>query len=175
MDVLGVDPSTSCTGYCLMNGRRQILDAGRFRANDRWPGWRRALSMADDMAALIDEIGPGRVIVEIPNHHAHGGGENSKGFGLGTYGVAVGAVLDVLWRSPLRDVTYPVKPSEWAGRVTKVERSRRIAMLYPSYMTQAHHDSGLDVADAIGLALFGVDLPQSTLNDLHRNAGVSIR
>ena len=174
-DVLALDPSTKCTGYCLMAGNGNILDAGRFRAPTEWPGWRRALSMADDLAALIDEIGPGRVIVEIPNNHAHGGGEDSKGFGLATYGVAVGAVLHVLWRSPLRELVYPVKPSEWAGESSKISRARQVAMLHPGYVDIADKDSGLDVADAIALAMFGLELDQATINTTLRNAGVTER
>jgi hypothetical protein len=115
---------------------------------------------AQVVVELIDRYGATNVVMEFQSHMKAAG--NPHASGLATLGQAQG------WLACLIDVCCPdVKveyPSErdwtrWGGRnLAKSTRAKRVAELVPEYAdairANGKADKGLDVADAIGIALW---------------------
>lgn len=99
--ILGIDPSISCTGYCLLersgeHGR--IIEAGKVSPTSRQTTLgERARQIVCDLNELVreamDKAGLDTVIVETPQTVTRGKRGLRSAATLPSYGVAVGAIL----------------------------------------------------------------------------------
>lgn len=183
MKLLGIDPSSTCTGYAVLTGLapHELIDAGRIRPSDAkalWdevpatvrPHWlgkdlaamRRVESMLTDVSSIIAEHTPDLVIVEIPSGKIGTGAKNRARGSLTTYGYAAGVICErcrwaVSFATPTGFVV-PVTERQWtAGQGAKDKRQAAIAAHYCG-IYDSSRDTGGDVADAIGLARWGAVL-----------------
>jgi hypothetical protein len=151
---IGVDPSVSCTGWCLFYGD-ELLSVQLIRASDVT----QACDRSHDTEGWVSrEAGRGGLcIIELPQHY----GQNSKADANDLIGVAAvaGAYAAV---SPVR-VQF-VRPQAWKGQVSKIVMEARIinALTEASRATAARMIGTMNKSlrnnawDAIGLALYGM-------------------
>jgi len=154
MKALVVDPGSLVTGYAVMNGKSEILDAGKFLPNKtRDPNYLRIDTICDQFEQEIISIQPDYVVIEWTagkiNKSRHKGG----GSGISIYGIAIGA----LWRTALhthsdREKVIIIAENVWTKGIPKAKRMANIGLIYPQYNPDL--DTGGDVADAIGLGRF---------------------
>jgi hypothetical protein len=150
---IGVDPSVSCTGWCLFYGD-ELHRVEIARAPDIAKACARphALDLWGDV-----ELRPGTCTIELPQHY----GSNSKADANDLIGIAAvaGAYAAV---SPV-PVTF-VRPAQWKGQVSKTAMEARIiAALNETSRATAERmigtmNKGLrnNAWDAIGIALYGM-------------------
>lgn len=137
-----------------MDGPGKIIDAGLLRPRRQsHPPIIRIGDMVNDALGIIAEHDLKGGVVEITEgkvsrRHGSGGGA-----GLAVYGMAVGAFWWAM-HSVLR-VCIATTENDWTAGVPKLRRSVVIRGLFPSYALI--DDPGLDVADAIGLAIWYFD------------------
>jgi hypothetical protein len=162
--VLGLDPSSTRTGYAILQGiaRLDLLDAGYLRPNKtRDPLLERVRAMRADLGRILfpdpaeGEAGfeIGAVCIEIPATQA----PITTRSGQANYGLAVGVLLaDVWdWAEGLVGARHvlAVKADDWTHARPKAQRQKVIGQLYPQVARYLEtKDTGGDVADAIGLA-----------------------
>ena len=164
MLILGLDPSSTCTGYAVVRAvvrdegqETVLLDAGYLKpAEPRAAPMRRIESMVDELAVIIKDHRPDMAIVEVCSGHAGVGQRHHAGARLAVYGMAVGAMWEAC-RVLLGDKQVEWMPEDvWTAGVPKAERQAVIAALYPAYAEQMAADAGGDVSDAIGLILWWI-------------------
>jgi len=149
--LLALDPSSTRTGYALVTGPTpaDILEAGYFTPKPQSaPPYERIAQMAQDLRELLDEVGPDRVLIEMPSGKIHAGNRRSGGAGQSIYGAAAGA----LWQCARDHAGCPVEtidPNTWTRGRPKKQRVAELARLCPAYAAQARSDGGGDVGDAI--------------------------
>jgi hypothetical protein len=148
MKVLFVDPSSSVTGYALMRGRYDLMEFGRItpeKDKDRAPV--RIQYFGRELAAIIADGKPDKVVIEITSGKVARGRHGGAGAGLSIYGMAVG----YLWRECVAAgvEVEPVLENDWTNGVPKDRRLRHIAAQFPDYA--AFKDEGGDAGDAIAL------------------------
>lgn len=150
MRILSLDPSSSITGYAVIDGSK-VVDAGTLRPNKtRDDSNQRIRVMVAEVAGLVKEHKPDWIVIEDTSGKAqkrHGGG----GAGLSIYGKAIG------WFACECEKLMPGKvkmilENEWTRGVSKKTRQSRVASLVKGY--DAANDKGADTADAIGLGLY---------------------
>src|SRR5690606_4445834 len=113
-------------------------------------------SLVQEVRGLVERVGPGQVVVEVPSGQAGSATRRRAAAGsLGVMGLAQGAV----WATCLALLpggTVGVDERAWTrgfGVTAKDRRQYRVASLYPSqYRPDA--DPGGDVSDAIALGLW---------------------
>lgn len=147
--IVGIDPSSTTTGYARMTLAGELVDAGRFIAPRKDTPLRRILYMRQAVAELVR--GVPAVVIEITTGKVaarHRGG----GAGLAVYGMAVGAIL--VEAEHVCDNVLAVTENVWTEGVRKMQRRREIAVMFPAYSAIVKRDPGGDVSDAIGLCLW---------------------
>lgn len=147
MTQLSLDPSSTCTGYAVMTGPDSLIDAGRLLpAKKNAPANERIESILKDLAALIKQYQPDRIIIEDTSGKV-GKRHKGSGAGLAVHGKAIGAV----WQTCRRyiDGVHCVCENEWTRGVPKLKRQMIVAATFKGY--NATKDGGGDVSDAIGL------------------------
>lgn len=146
MILLGLDPSSTRTGYALVTlkgGALTVLEAGYLKpAMSTEKPMRRIGAMVDDLMRLIEEHKPDIAIVEVCSGHVGVGQRRNAGARLGVYGMAVGAMYQAVRSVP------------GLQGVPKRQRQQDIAMMFPAYAEQIDADGGADVSDAIGISLW---------------------
>lgn len=158
MRVLGIDPSSTRTGYAILTGLEPegLVEAGYLAPRrTRDAPLNRIDAMAEDLAQLIAECRPQAIIVEITSgkvNKRHGGG----GAGLGVHGMATGMLLQTS-RLHTQNLPQPaevitVAENDWTDGKPKAWRNGLLATLYPAYASRLGQDRGGDIGDAIGLA-----------------------
>lgn len=157
--LLGVDPSSTRTGWVIMTGPTEIVDATICRPlGAKAPPLERAISMAGEVVGITRNMRVTHVVIETPALHAHGHVlPRAQGHGLAVYGMAVGIIayavrMAIGWRN-----MTAVPADEWTPpRTSKKRRQVMIAAEFPQYreIMEAGKDPGGDVADAIGLCLW---------------------
>ena len=165
MNLLAIDPSSTRTGYAVMDdgsvggtvgGPPALIDCGYLTGRRKKDGYMtRIRAMGEDLDALLREHAPGVIVIEVSSGKVgrrHGGG----GAGLAVYGTAVGwlarACFDWIARSG--GVLCPIEENEWTRGEAKRVRAGRIAAIYPAWAAALAADTGHDVADAIGLGVW---------------------
>lgn len=150
MKILSIDPSSSCTGYAVFDGR-SLIECGTFKPKPSDTANVRIEAMAQDLRDTIAEHAPLVLLIEDTSGKVgrrHKGG----GAGLAIYGKSIGYMLATARATPgLRVIT--VLENEWTRGVSKDTRTARLAGLR-GY--DAGQDPGGDAADAIGLALWWI-------------------
>lgn len=155
--ILALDPSTTRTGYAIMYRSTALVEGGLFtpeRTKD--PAIERANAMCDDLVELLNETEFEAIVVEVPTAEAHHK-KDRRGNGLTTYGIGVGMIVRTILASGQADKLVAVDPATWTGRDAKSERAEFVALAYANYREAKHQDTGLDLADAIGLGLWYIE------------------
>lgn len=154
MTVLGVDPSSTRTGYAVMKDANTVVDAGFFTPKHRLDApILRILQMTADLAAVIELAKPSVTVVEITSGKAGRGSRAGAGPHLAVYGMAVGAMYHAAHRC-MCGMVCPALENVWTRGVPKRRRQIAIAAQFPEYGEMMGKDTGGDVADAIGLCLW---------------------
>ena len=152
--VLGLDPSSTCIGYALLRGLRpaDLVECGILRPHDvRGKPVDRIDSLVEELSQLIASFAPlDEIVLELTSGKQHGR-IKGRAQGLGTLGVAGGAMLATCWRLHGHLCTHYVYDNEWTNRVPKARRQAGIAAAYGDRYDYAQ-DEGADAADAIGVA-----------------------
>jgi hypothetical protein len=123
MKLLTIDPSMTCTGYAVLEGRPgeqgTIVQCGCVTTDGSTHGTR-VNHLAAQLRALRQEARPDLVVVETPFARARGGPKAQRSaMTLPTYGMAVGAALLVAHEGR-RVVETP--SDEWSVGLTKGKR-----------------------------------------------------
>lgn len=175
MRVLALDPSSTCTGYAVLEGLAPggLLEGGLMRpgASKRVVGvsdeagvadvaaWlgsrelaacRRVVETLCDLRELVERVKPDRVVIEVPSGKVGTGARRGASGSLTTYGMAAGAVWG-LCRVMAPGRVVPITERMWT--VDAGSKSARVAEVLAVYggRYEAGADSGMDTADAIGL------------------------
>ena len=175
MRVLALDPSSTCTGWAVLDGleRDELIDGGLIKPSaskfldkaapeakhDDLLKWysqgplassRRMIETLGDVLPLFDEYKPDRVAVEVPSGKAGTGSKWGAKGSLTTYGMAAGAV----WAYCLAiqpGKTVAINERMWTvGQTSKQGRAYTHESLYPGRY-RANIDPGGDLSDAIGI------------------------
>lgn len=155
--IFSLDPGSKKTGWCVMNDRCQLLQAGLIR-----PDKQSALSefrihrICEDLWQLLGEWKPGIILLEWSSGKAQRR-HKGRGAGLAVHGAATGALWRecVAWRrsqpaeQQLEIKIVLIRENNWTNGIPKHDRAVAIADMFPQYKIEK--DVGLDIADAIGL------------------------
>ena len=166
--VMALDPSSSVIGYCCMSYAKNIIEAGRIcsRNGDDWDIVRRVDTMLGDLRKTLVECCPDEVVIEIPAPQSPPMQHGNRG--QANYGVAVGLVIGEVRRwamagPPPEVPVHFVRVDTWTRGMKKEKRAKWIALQFPKY--RMVKDTGLDIADAIGLCQWWIqrgNTPQTT-------------
>ena len=155
--ILMLDPSTTCTGYAMMKLDGTLIEGGFFRPNrTKDSAIERANAMCEDLVELLNETEFSAIVVEVPTAEAHHK-KDRHGKGLTTYGIGVGMIVRTILASGQADKLVAVDQSTWTGGDSKTERADFVALAYANYRQAQDQDTGLDLADAIGLGLWYIE------------------
>lgn len=151
--VLAIDPSSTRTGYAMMDNRAKLIEVGLLLPNNpRGDPWMRTLDMVDEFRKLLEAHRPEHVVIEVPTHtHRRQFGKPGN---LIVYSMAVGAFCMAAYLHPYGN-THRVPANVWTEGKAKARRQAVIFLLYSAY--QPKRDPGLDMADAIGLGRWWID------------------
>lgn len=154
MKILALDPSSTRTGYAVMKSPTEIVEAGYLRPlRSKDAALTRILTIRSSLVELLHEHLPNKICIEIPSGKVGGGQRRgASASAMAIYGMAVGMVFATCLGLRLR--VKAVNEREWTRRMPKVRRNQLIAAQFPAYREQLNKDSGGDVGDAIGLALW---------------------
>ncbi len=156
--VLGVDPSSTKTGFALLSegpvarhGVGELLEWGLVKGVTKDPATLRARQIAAEMVAHARRMAPDVIVIETPSGKvARNKRGKTQGAGLSVYGFAAGQVDHALWNVFGMERVVMVNEIDWTGGAKKQARASRVELLHPGY--DRSKDSGMDAADAIGLA-----------------------
>ena len=154
--ILSIDPSSTCSGYAIMEGERSLREAGCLRprrSTDQ--AIYRIAAMARQLEDLIAEHHLRLGVIEITSGKVarrRGG----CGAGLAVYGMAVGALFWAMFKA-LDGAVMTVHENDWTRGIPKRRRARTVEVMFPQY--RGIEDPGLDVADAIGIGVWYYGLP----------------
>lgn len=157
MIILAIDPSSSITGFALLDEAEKLLDAGTLRPNKRTDASEfRIAAMCDDLETILIATNPDIVVIEWTSGKVGRRRHKGHGAGLAIYGLAIGAIwrTATAWaarRKPVGQVVT-VLENDWTAWKSKEERSKLIAREYPKI--DFSKDTGGDIADAIGLGVW---------------------
>jgi hypothetical protein len=167
--ILAIDPSTTLTGWALLDGGAHLLEAGFLRPDKtRDPSMARVSAMIDGLEELIERRQPRAVIVEVPSGKAGTGSRRGASSSLAIYGFGAGRLFEAArellhYQHAKRhhtDGVFAINERTWTRgyregnrTLSKAARQQLIAAIYPTYAasTATARDTGGDVADAIGL------------------------
>lgn len=152
MILLGLDPSTTCTGYAVFDAGDDagvtLLECGLMRPEKRLaPYYDRVASMGSDLRETLTEYGVDAVAMESPGGKTHGRIQGGKAANLDVWGFAIGAMWAICrdHSAEMPVALYP--PNEHTRGVSKSRRASANAVKYPLY--DADQDPGYDASDAI--------------------------
>lgn len=155
--LFAIDPSSTRTGWALMNRAECLLQAGvllpdKIRSEPQF----RIGSMCDDLRQLLTEFEPSVIIIEITSGKVGRKRHRGSGAGLAVYGMAVGGI----WREaegwlrslPVnkRGQIHLVLENTWCRGISKEARAAAVAVMFPQYKVE--NDPGFDIGDSIALA-----------------------
>jgi hypothetical protein len=156
--ILSLDPSSTATGWALLDLAGRIVQGGIIKSDKlRNEPQFRIKSMAEEFRQLLNEFGPGIVIIEITSGKVGLNRHKGSGSGLSIYGMAVGylwAVTDC-WLRQLpaeqqgQTQIVPIRENLWCRGISKADRIAAVACEFPEY--NPADDPGGDLADAVSL------------------------
>lgn len=159
--ILSLDPSSTCTGWALMDRSARLLQGGlltpdKLKTDPQF----RIAAMCRDLRQLLDELQPEMILIEWPSGHVGTKRHHGGGAGLSIYGAACGGLWQVCehWLRSLppeqqndREVEL-ILENDWTRGVPKVDRVAGVASRFSEYSIE--QDPGGDLADAIGLGVW---------------------
>ena len=150
MRLLAVDPSSTCTGWAVLDGARprDYVDAGRIRLSGELTD--RILSLRKGLHDVIQRHKPRHVVIEIPNVKQHGR-IPGRAQGQAIYGCAVGVAAGLCFARLGAAHVSLVSASEWTGRTSKAHRVDVMSRIYRAYHWGKRPQAHNDVADALAL------------------------
>lgn len=153
--LLGLDPSSTRTGYSGFSQSGELVDCGLIKPEKASAdAIGRISSMVVELMELLVEWMPEVVIVEVPSGKVGSGERRGAGSRLCVYGLAVGAMWQTCVNAPGVPIVDVVDERTWTKSVAKPERQKRIAVEFPRYREVMDKDGGMDVSDAIGIGLY---------------------
>lgn len=153
---MGIDPSSTRTGYALVEYPGRVASAGYVAGSNRKQVPLQRISlMCLELRHLIEEEAPTEIVIEMSSGHV-GARHLGGGAGLATYGMAVGAVWQACMRAAeLVGAKLDMVPENmWTGGISKSQRQASLRLECEAYAAVQGGDCGADVADAIGLAMW---------------------
>lgn len=174
MRLLAIDPSSTCVGWALFDGP-SLLDAGRLvPESPHASALQRIRRFVDEVGDLVERHQPPKVLIEIPSGHAGRASSGGATGQLAIYGMAVGAIwIDLVHGAPasVRGGCQVLTCTEaaWTRGRPKRRRAEILRMEHPGLDWDA--DRGLDMADAIGMGAWYLDIEAMRLADAGRSQG----
>ena len=173
--ILSIDPSSSCTGYAVLDRGMKLLDAGRLRGKSGTDAPARVMAMRQDLIELLDEHKPSVVLVEIPVDKQYTRQEGKKS-GMAVWAGAAWALWMVCidwaqrhneqqeflagfaWDESKRTYVHQVSNTLWTSDIkqSKAMRQAGIGILYKGQY-DSKLDKGGDVSDAIMIARWWIE------------------
>lgn len=159
--ILGVDPSSTLTGYAVLNLDGKLIDAGLLKPDKTSaPALDRVDSMLTGLDELLREHKPEWTILELPSGHVHGKFQKTNMGVLAILGMAVGKFHERL-RAAQQGTNagmtlVTVSANDWTGGVKKAKRQASIALQFKRQY-KIGDDKGADCADAIGLCQWYIE------------------
>jgi hypothetical protein len=159
MRILALDPSSTCTGYAILDDGR-VKEAGRLRGKTGLPPDSRVLAMRDGLREVLMEHRPAVVVVELPVEKQYTTTPGKKS-GFAVWGLAAGAIWTVavdwaenecLAGGPGAHVVHRVSNTLWTRGKSKDDR--RIVAKGAMKEYDPANDPGGDMSDAIALGLW---------------------
>lgn len=149
MQILALDPSSTCIGYAVIGfNQERVRACGRLLPDKKSaPAIERIRSLVAELSAVHREYQPDAVVVEMPTgkQYARGGQRTS---GLPVWACAAGAVYGwLLGEQMFRQVFYV--GSGWMRAGDKAKHQAMLTAAYPQY--DPKKDTGADAADAAAL------------------------
>ena len=142
MLVLGIDPSSTRTGYAVLASDGRIHAVGVLAGRSADDALARIRAVSDDIRGVIEEHTPDVIVLEVPSGKVgrrHGGG----GAGLPVYGMAVGYILAVVEQAVElhRDVTVEtVQENRWSASIRKIQRTAVLCSEFPDFAAVAQSE-----------------------------------
>ena len=154
MKILAIDPSSTKTGFALLDESENLLEAGTLRPNKTTDAAEyRIAAMCQDIENLLMISDPNIIVIEWTSGKVGKRRHKGSGAGLAVYGMAIGAIwrTAVIWAAKrVSKQVITIYENEWTAGKSKTRRSELIKTLYPAI--DFSKDTGGDIADAIGLA-----------------------
>ena len=156
--IFSLDPSSTRSGFCVMDQDEKIREAGIISYKQRAVSEIRIAAMAADLMVLLAQWQPGTVIIEITSGKVNKSRHKGGGQGLATLGMAIGRLWGAAeaWKSTLpigernRVRIILVRDSRWICGRTKQVRQDAVSLACQKY--DADRDRGADVSDSISMA-----------------------
>lgn len=150
--MMGIDASSTSTGWCLMQGPHELVCFGLVKPPAKLSPELRIDQMAEAIAALADAHRPSVVAFEWNSGKTAARAPNVSY--LSTLGQAQGAVRQEL-RSRGHSVVA-ISERDWTCSKPKEKRAEIVRLIFPAYRAWGDEgkDKKLDVADAIGIAVW---------------------
>lgn len=145
MRLISFDPSSTCTGWAVMEPIERLLACGKIVFPHKAVLVDRLELLRVSVLGVLGEHEPQEAVIEIPSARAWNKG---GGYGLAGYGMAVGVVLGACWQA--LEAVHTVTEDKWTGRQPKEKRLMLVKALYAKEYSR-HQDLGLDISDAIAL------------------------
>jgi len=156
---LALDPSSTCTGYAVVEQRGSKLvmkEAGVFKVKQRDGAVDRVMAMRADLLEILYEVNPDIVLVEIPLDKQYTR-QKVKVSGMAVWAGAAWALwmvaLDWSERTKAgRCTVVPVSNTLWTKGTSKCDRQLLAEAMFPN--ADFSSDTGNDASDAASLAIW---------------------
>lgn len=159
MKVLFLDPSTTATGWAIMDGPMHLIEAGLLTPyKSALASVDRAWSMGSCVRKLMesrlrDSACPIGVVVEMPSAHLSAKGKRRGAHGLGVYAAGAGIIYAMTREASYAfghcSFVFTVGEQEWTRKIAKEDRALATRAMFPELANVS--DPGMDAADAVGL------------------------
>lgn len=159
--ILTLDPGSLRTGWCVMGGPEQLLQAGVLLPDKQAAGSEfRIHRMCEDLRLLLAEWQPKTILIEYASGKINPRRHHGSGQGLQIHGISIGRLWGecVAWwrllptKQQLQTKIVLIAENDWTRGVPKVKRQAAVAQMFPQYKPQ--QDPGGDLADAISLSIY---------------------
>ena len=152
MKILSLDPSSTCTGYAVLQDDRRLLEAGKLRGKSGTAPMYRVLAMREELRGLLDEHAPDVVVIEMPLGRQYTR-RQQKFSSMAVWAGAAWAIWAFVYDLREGSAVYPVDNTDWTQGVSKDLRQKEVWAEYGDQY-DPDLDKGQDVSDAIKLALW---------------------
>lgn len=153
---LFIDPSSTATGYAVMNlVSLELLEGGIIRPKGQEHALGRVLVMRAELLQILQQFEPAEIVVELPLGKQWTR-QQAKKSGMAVWAGAAWALWMVCfeWASIRagRTAAHAIGNDDWTRGGSKQDRQRLVAALFKTYGPAK--DKGMDLSDAIALGLW---------------------